>query len=70
MIRKVDVGSVFGRAQRTSYEYMKLLIENRIIEEIVLKEYLKNKKQSRYNILKKYLSNNSNKLKFKNRTSN
>ena len=25
MIRKVDVGSVFGTAQRTSYEYMKLL---------------------------------------------
>ena len=25
MIRKVDVGSVFGNAQRTSYEYMKLL---------------------------------------------
>ena len=27
MIRKVDVGSVFGTAQRTSYEYMKLLNE-------------------------------------------
>ena len=25
MIRKVDVGSVFGTAQRTNYEYMKLL---------------------------------------------
>ena len=25
MIRKIDVGSVFGNAQRTSYEYMKLL---------------------------------------------
>ena len=25
MIRKVDVGSIFGTAQRTSYEYMKLL---------------------------------------------
>lgn len=25
MIRKIDVGSVFGTAQRTSYEYMKLL---------------------------------------------
>jgi hypothetical protein len=27
MIRKKDVGSVFGNAQRTSYEYMKLLNE-------------------------------------------
>ena len=27
MIRKVDVRSVFGTAQRTSYEYMKLLNE-------------------------------------------
>lgn len=27
MIRKIDVGSVFGTAQRTSYEYMKLLNE-------------------------------------------
>ena len=27
IIRKVDVGSVFGIAQRTSYEYMKLLNE-------------------------------------------
>lgn len=27
MIRKIDVGSVFGNAQRTSYEYMKLLNE-------------------------------------------
>lgn len=27
MIRKIDVGSVFGTAQRTSYEYMKLLKE-------------------------------------------
>jgi hypothetical protein len=44
-----------------------ILNENKIIEEIVLKEYLKNKKQSRYNILKNYLSNSSNKLKFKNR---
>ena len=25
MIRKIDVGSVFGNAQRTSYEYMNLL---------------------------------------------
>ena len=25
MLRKIDVGSVFGNAQRTSYEYMKLL---------------------------------------------
>lgn len=25
MIRKIDVGSVFCNAQRTSYEYMKLL---------------------------------------------
>lgn len=28
MIRKVDVSSVYGKAQRTSYEYMKLLNEN------------------------------------------
>ena len=27
MIRKVDVSSVYGKAQRTSYEYMKLLNE-------------------------------------------
>lgn len=27
MIRKIDVSSVYGRAQRTSYEYMKLLNE-------------------------------------------
>lgn len=25
MLRKIDVGSVFGNAQRTSYEYMILL---------------------------------------------
>lgn len=25
MLRKIDVGSVFGNTQRTSYEYMKLL---------------------------------------------
>jgi len=28
MIRKIEVGSVFGIAQRTSYEYMKLLNKN------------------------------------------
>jgi hypothetical protein len=44
-----------------------ILNENKIIEEIVLNEYLRNKKQTRYNILKNYLSNSSNKLKFKNR---
>lgn len=27
MIRKLDVSSVYGKAQRTSYEYMKLLNE-------------------------------------------
>lgn len=25
MLRKIDAGSIFGNAQRTSYEYMKLL---------------------------------------------
>lgn len=30
MIRKIDVGSVFGTAQRTSYEYMKLLKEKHL----------------------------------------
>lgn len=34
MIRKIDVGSVFGTAQRTSYEYMKLLKMVRLLKQI------------------------------------
>lgn len=41
--------------------------EKDIIEEILLKEYLKNKKQSRFNILKNYLSSNSKPIQFKNK---
>lgn len=40
------------------YKYKKLNItENNLIEEIVYKEYIKNKKQNRFSILKNYLSN-------------
>ena len=39
----------------------------KIIEEIILNDYLKNKKKSRFNILKNYLSNSNPKSKFKNR---
>lgn len=41
--------------------------EKDIIEEILMKEYLKNKKQSRFNILKNYLSSNSKPMQFKNK---
>ena len=41
--------------------------EDKIIEEIILNDYLKNKKKSRFNILKNYLSNSNPKSKFKNR---
>ncbi len=41
--------------------------ENDIIQEIVLKHYLKNKKQTRKDILKNYLSGNNPKQRFRNR---
>ena len=41
--------------------------ENDIIQEIILKHYLKNKKQTRKDILKNYLSNNNLKQKFRNK---
>jgi hypothetical protein len=43
------------------------ITENKVIEEIVYKEYLKNKKQSRLSILKNYLSSPSNDRSFKNK---
>ena len=42
--------------------------ENDIIQEIILKHYLKNKKQTRKNILKNYLSNSNPRQKFKNKS--
>ena len=41
--------------------------ENDIIQEIILKHYLKNKKQTRKDILKNYLSNSNPKQKFRNK---
>ena len=41
--------------------------ENDIIQEIILKHYLNNKKQNRKDILKKYLSNTNPKQKFRNK---
>ena len=41
--------------------------ENDLIQEIILKHYLKNKKQNKYNILKNYLSKNSARQRFKNK---
>lgn len=41
--------------------------ENDIIQSIILKHYLNNKKQTRKDILKNYLSNNNPKQKFKNK---
>ena len=41
--------------------------ENDIIQEIILKHYLDNKKQTRKNILKTYFTNTSSKQKFKNK---
>jgi len=42
--------------------------ENDIIEEIILKHYLKNKKQTRKDILKNYLSNTNSKQRFRNKS--
>lgn len=42
--------------------------ENDIIQEIILKHYLKNKKQTRKDILKNYLSNSNSKQRFKNKS--
>ena len=41
--------------------------ENDIIQEIILKNYLNNKKQTRKDILKTYFTNTSSKQKFKNK---
>lgn len=41
--------------------------ENDLIQEIILKHYLKNKKQNKYDILKNYLSKNSARQRFKNK---
>lgn len=43
------------------------ITENKVIEEIVYKEYLKNKRQSRLSILKNYLESPINKRSFKNK---
>ena len=45
---------------------VKSIKENNIIQEIILKHYLKNKKQTRKDILYNYLSNTNTKLQFKN----
>ena len=42
--------------------------ENDIIQEIILKHYLKNKKQTRKDILKNYLSNSNPRQRFKNKS--
>lgn len=49
---------------KTKTKKMKIT-ENDIIEEIIVKEYLNNKKRSRFNTLKNYLSNNT--IKFQNK---
>ena len=46
---------------------IKNIKENDIIQSIILKNYLNNKKQTRKDILKNYLSNNNPKQKFKNK---
>lgn len=46
---------------------VKAIKENDIIQEIILKHYLKNKKQTRKDILYNYLSNTNIKLQFKNK---
>jgi len=45
----------------------KTLDEDDILREIILKEYKKYQKQTRYNILENYLSNTSPKLKYQNK---
>lgn len=56
-----------------NYNYIKesknisKLKENDIIQEIVLKHYLNNKKQTRKDILMNYLSNNNSKYRFRNK---
>ena len=45
-----------------------VISENDIIQEIILKDFIKNKKQTRYDILYNYLSNNKYSKKFKNKT--
>lgn len=44
-----------------------IISENDIIQEIILKDFVKNKKQTRYHILKNYLSNNSINKKYQNK---
>jgi hypothetical protein len=53
----------------SSYKYKsrQTIHENDVIEEIIYKEYLKSKKNSRYNVLKNYLSQTSNSLKYQNK---
>lgn len=46
---------------------IKNIKENDVIQSIILKNYLNNKKQTRKDILKNYLSNNNPKQKFKNK---
>ena len=46
---------------------VKSIKENDIIQEIILKHYLKNKKQTRKDILYNYLSNTNTKTQFKNK---
>lgn len=46
---------------------VKSIKENDIIQEIILKNYLKNKKQTRKDILYNYLSNTNTKSQFKNK---
>ncbi len=46
---------------------VKIIKDNDIIQEAVLKQYKKNKKQSRYNLLVNYLSNTAKESQFKNK---
>ena len=61
----VNHADYFYRTQSKKYN---TLSEDDILREIILSEYKKNKKQTRYNILENYLSNTSNVNKYKNKS--
>lgn len=52
---------------KTKTDKYKILNEDGLLREIILKEFKKNKNQTRYNILSNYLSNTSKVNKFKNK---
>lgn len=65
-IKKIEVDTTLTDYKKETSK-IKNIKENDVIQSIILKTYLNNKKQTRKDILRNYLSNSNPKQKFKNK---